>query len=231
MWSYYGSKSRVVDLYPRPLHNKIIEPFAGSARYSLKYWENDILLVDKYDVVIKVWHYLQKCSPKDILGLPQLTEGLDISKLNISDEEKMFLGINAGVASVSPRNKVSSFIGQQNGRYNKFKIIAANLYKIKHWKIIQDDFSNIENKIATWFIDSPYQFGGMAYIENKIDFNYLGQWSKERIGQVIVCENMKANWLPFVPLSVSRGANGRNTTEAIWTNYHTHYNNVQQQLF
>lgn len=54
MFSYYGSKSKVVDLYPSPKFGKIIEPFAGSARYSLKYFDRDVLLVDK-DVFILVY--------------------------------------------------------------------------------------------------------------------------------------------------------------------------------
>jgi site-specific DNA-adenine methylase len=33
MFSYYGSKSKIIDHYPAPKFNKIIEPFAGSARY------------------------------------------------------------------------------------------------------------------------------------------------------------------------------------------------------
>ena len=231
MWSYYGSKSKIVDLYPKPVEDKIIEPFAGSARFSLKYFYKDVLLIDKYDVVVKVWHYLQKCSPKDILGLPALTEGLDISKLNISAEEKLFLSMNAGVASISPRNKVSPFVANANGRFNKMKIIAENLYKIKHWTIRQDDYKNLNNELACWFIDSPYQYGGSAYIENKIDFEFLGNWAKERNGQTIVCENMRATWLPFVPLNRMRGANQKHTIEAVWTNYHTQLNNLQQSLF
>ena len=30
MFSYYGSKGKIVDYYPPPKHKKIIEPFAGS---------------------------------------------------------------------------------------------------------------------------------------------------------------------------------------------------------
>ena len=59
MFSYYGSKSKIVDYYPPPKHKRIIEPFAGSARYSLKYWQNDVLLVDKYEVVVNLWKWLQ----------------------------------------------------------------------------------------------------------------------------------------------------------------------------
>ena len=39
MWSYCGSKSKLVKHYPTPKHNLTIEPFAGSARYALRYWE------------------------------------------------------------------------------------------------------------------------------------------------------------------------------------------------
>ena len=78
MFSYYGSKSKIVDYYPPPKHKKIIEPFAGSARYSLKYWDNDVLLIDKYDVIVDVWNYLKNATEKDILGLPQLKKGEDL---------------------------------------------------------------------------------------------------------------------------------------------------------
>ena len=69
MFSYYGSKSKIVDYYPPPKHKRIIEPFAGSARYSLKYWQNDVLLVDKYPVIVEVWSYLKNASEADILNV------------------------------------------------------------------------------------------------------------------------------------------------------------------
>ena len=63
----------------------IIEPFAGSARYSLKYWRNDVLLVDKYSVIIEVWNYLINASEKDILGLPKMKIGECIDNFNLSE--------------------------------------------------------------------------------------------------------------------------------------------------
>lgn len=72
MFSYYGSKSKLVNLYPRPQHGKIIEPFAGSARYSLKYFENEIELYDLSAYVIEVWNYLINASEKDVLTLPNV---------------------------------------------------------------------------------------------------------------------------------------------------------------
>jgi site-specific DNA-adenine methylase len=75
MFSYYGSKGKIVDCYPPPKHKKVIEPFAGSARYSLKYFDKDVTIYDKYPVIIDVWKYLQEASESDILGLPRLERG------------------------------------------------------------------------------------------------------------------------------------------------------------
>jgi site-specific DNA-adenine methylase len=58
MWTYYGSKGKLAQHYPTPKHDSIIEPFAGAAKYSLRYWEKEVTLVDKYDVVIKIWKCL-----------------------------------------------------------------------------------------------------------------------------------------------------------------------------
>lgn len=231
MWSYYGSKSMLVDLYPKPKFDKIIEPFAGTARYSLKYFENDVTLIDKYDVVIKIWKWLQQCSKADILSLPKTTTGMDLSKLNLTEGELLFMQMNAGISSTQPRNKVSKFSAEQNGRKNKYKIVAENLFKIKHWNIIHDDYFNIENNQSTWYIDPPYQYGGHAYKHSHIDYVFLSNWCKNREGQVIVCENTKADWLDFLPIKKIRSISSDPTTEAIWTNEYTHYHNQQTKLF
>jgi site-specific DNA-adenine methylase len=96
MFSYYGSKSKIVDYYPPPKHKRIIEPFAGSARYSLKYWQNDVLLVDKYPVIVEVWNYLKNASEADILKLPRLERGEKFKDHKLlSDVEKKFFGFIA----------------------------------------------------------------------------------------------------------------------------------------
>ena len=61
MWSYYGAKTNIIDHYPPPKFDKIIEPFAGSARYALKYYDRDIILVDKYE-----WTGRFACDGKDL---------------------------------------------------------------------------------------------------------------------------------------------------------------------
>jgi site-specific DNA-adenine methylase len=231
MFSYYGSKSKIVDYYPPPKFKKIIEPFAGSGRYSLKYWENDILLVDKYPVIIDIWKWLQQCSKNDILKLPILKAG---DKINREDfdciEQANFYGFIISTATRNPKLTVSPF-GEKKIK-SELKKISENLHKIKHWEVLLGSYENINNQESTWFIDPPYQFGGEHYVKSnkQIDFKILAEWCKSRNGQVIVCENTKANWLPFKPMIDMQGAIYK-TTEAIWSNQKTNYDNQQISLF
>ena len=229
MFSYYGSKSKIVDYYPRPKHTKIIEPFAGSARYSLKYWQNDVLLVDKYPVIVDVWNYLKNASEQDIKGLPKLNTGQTIDDYDLSDIERKFMGFMVQDGTTGMRRTASYFAVKRMDE--KFNFIIENLHKIKHWEIKLGSYDEIENVEATWFIDPPYQFGGHEYkCSNKnIDFDKLAKWCRERKGQSIVCENTKADWLPFKPMTEMQGTMFK-TTEAIWSNHKTNYDAVQQSL-
>jgi site-specific DNA-adenine methylase len=228
MFSYYGSKSKIVDYYPPPKYKKIIEPFCGSARYSVKYFENDVLLLDKYDVIVGIWEYLIKANKKDILSLPNLDKGQKVDDFNLSKEEKWLIGFCINGGSSSPKKTVKEY-----NTWNESKIkISDMVEKIKHWEIKKGNYDELENEEATWFIDPPYQFGGEWYVKNtkNIDFSLLSNWCKTRNGQVIVCENTKATWMPFKPMIDMQGAMYK-TTEAIWSNYPTNYDNVQQSLF
>lgn len=233
MFSYYGSKSKIVDYYPPPRYGKIIEPFAGSARYSLKWFDREVLLVDKYEVIVKIWKWLQLCSKQDILGLPTPLPGDTIRRADYDCIEAAWLMgfiIKGGVDA--PRLTVSKVGNFGKGVLREKKRIAASLYKIRHWQIIYGDYLETENQEACWFIDPPYQVGGEYYrVGNQhLSFPDLSNWCKSRHGQVIVCENTKADWLPFQPMTEMHGS--QNTiTEAIWTNYPTHYDAEQLRLF
>lgn len=211
MFSYYGSKSKIVDYYPPPKHKKIIEPFAGSARYSLKYWQNDVLLVEKFEKVFKIWEYLKNASKQDIMNLPDVIT--DLREMNLSDAEKYLIGYCIGRGSARPRNI--------NGKFNNWatdKIrIANDIHKIKHWQILKCDYTDIENEKATWFIDPPYKVQVHGYNCKIDDYIKLAEWCKERNGQIMVCENENGDWLPFKPLKKLNGIN-KQTTEYIWTN-------------
>jgi site-specific DNA-adenine methylase len=218
MWSYYGSKLRLSKKYPHPKYDTLIEPFAGAAQYSLLHFEKDVILVDKYDVVIKVWKWLQKCSPKDILSLPKIEAGTKVSDFVWDcDEAKWLVGfiIAAGVAT--PRNTPSPWrttLRPTSQEYKK-KEIANSLHKIRHWKFIHGDYQCLYNTEATWFIDPPYQTGGTQYKHSTIDYAGLSDWSKSRKGQVIVCENDKADWMNFTYLSDLHGVK-HHTKEVVY---------------
>ena len=230
MFSYYGSKSKIVDYYPPPKYGKIIEPFAGSARYSLKYWDRDVTIVDKYDVVIDVWRFLQASSEKDILQFLNLNLTYRLSDIvEKGTIEWKFLGFLTQAGQGKPsdtRTMMSNF-------EEDIKRISKEVFKIKKWNILLSDYMELPNDEQTWFIDPPYQFGGehqYRHNNKKIDFAKLAEWCKSRNGHTIVCENTKADWLPFKPMVDMKGTMYK-TTEAIWSNIPTNYDNIQLKMF
>jgi hypothetical protein len=233
VFSYYGAKTNIAKLYPPPKYGEIIEPFAGSARYSLLYFDRYITLIDKYKVVVDIWKWLQQCSEKDILSMPRkLDRNKTFDDYGFIEPQRNFFSFIAGSGDAVPRNiptKRKSIERPNHVNYN-LQRVAKNLFKIKHWEIIHGDYCDTKNKECTWFIDPPYQYGGYCYKENEVDFNYLSDWCRSRNGQVIVCENTKADWLDFKPLIKQRGSL-KSTTEAIWTNQESSYNIKQSKLF
>lgn len=235
MFSYYGSKTNLARLYPKPKHDLIIEPFAGSARYALEHFEKDVILIDKYPVIIKVWKWLQSCSPNDILKLPRrLVETDRLDEMTFDCEEaKLLMGFVVGCGAQRPRVKATKRKTTDRPNHVNYNLqrIAKNLFKIKHWQFIEGDYTVAPETKATWFIDPPYQHGGQAYVfgTKQINFTDLAEWCRTREGQVIVCENTKADWMNFKPISKQRGSLFA-TTEAIWTNYATSFDNEQLKL-
>jgi 16S rRNA G966 N2-methylase RsmD len=154
-------------------------------------------------------------------------EGLTTEELGeFSDVEKKFFGFITQAGSTGERYSVGTMQGVNVDA--DLKKIAKQLYKIRHWEIKLGSYDELENVEATWFIDPPYEFGGHEYkCSNKnIDFDKLAEWCKERNGQAIVCENTKATWLPFKPMKEMQGTMFK-TTEAIWSNLKTNYDNEQ----
>lgn len=218
MLSYYGTKKKIAKHYPYPKWDTIIEPFCGAAQYSLfgNNWQKNVILYDKYEVIVGIWDYLiNHASRADILKLPDLYKGQSVNDFSLSTPEKWLIGFCINSGSAQPKKTVAKY-----NSWNRTKpIIADNLYKIKHWKIYCEDYNSIPNQAATWFIDPPYQYGGQWYhssVSNKkIDFQHLKIYCLTRKGQTIVCENTKANWLPFKPL-VELNGQLHKTTEAIY---------------
>lgn len=218
MWSYYGRKKKIIKHYPVPAFGHIIEPFAGTASYAYEYWDTpQVTLIDKYDKICRIWWYLQKASSNDILSLPDVSNGEFIGDKYkwLCDEERWLIGFCINNGSVMPKHTA----GRMNfNSWSRDKIrIANDLYKIRHWHIIEADYIKVANWRATWFIDPPYQFQKI-YVQNKdLDYPKLAEWCKSRNGQVIVCEQSTADWMDFKPLVKLSGQRTK-TMECMWTN-------------
>jgi site-specific DNA-adenine methylase len=226
LFSFYGSKSKIIKKYPKPQHN-IIEPFAGSARYALEYFEKEVMLCDVDPKIIAIWKYLQQTSSSVILNLPNVENATELNTINgfsqLCDEEKWLIGFCCNGGSAQPKN-VS---GRHNfNSWNKDKIrIANDLYKIRHWLIFQGSYDKLFDSMVpcTYFIDPPYQSRGKWYKYHDIDYENLAKWCQSRVGQVIVCENSDATWLPFdklieVPFTHFKNEEDyhKKTSEGIW---------------
>lgn len=222
MFNYYGSKSKIVHLYPKPKYDLIIEPFAGSARFALRYFDREIILIDKNPLIVAVWHYLQNASEKDILSLPETKNGADLRKFDLTPAERHLIYLcSTGGGAGSTGSVVRPNINGGFNRWDSMRYrIAGQLFKIRHWKIISGDFSESPSRRATWFIDPPYFKGGHKYKfgSRQINFEALKTWIETRTGQIIVCENSSANWMPFTTLKKIQGIRNTNTTEVFWTN-------------
>jgi site-specific DNA-adenine methylase len=218
MFYYYGRKKRIVKYYPSPKHDTIIEPFAGSAAYAMEYFEKKVILYEINNKIYSVWKYLQEASEKDILSLPILKKGQCLNNdefNNLSDSEKWTIGLYLNPGSSVPKKSPGNFCDWDEEHR---KLLASDLYKIRHWEIKNESYENCPNIKATWFIDPPYSGnGGKYYVNNKIDYEFLGKWCKERNGQTIVCENEGSTWLPFDPLVDLKGQK-HNRKEVIWYN-------------
>lgn len=211
-----------------------------------------VLGYDSDEELISVWRWIRNASPEELLKTPQPSiEGEDIRELcsaaGYPHAAAVWIRMNQRVgrntnwgASIwgSPVLRYEDFLKKgieqervigwlNNGMWGEqFKIrTLAHRFKWETWKFFARDYRDIPNIEATWFIDPPYQHQGKIYqggSSEDIDYQELADWCKSRKGQVIVCEDSQADWLPFEDF-------GRNTTrtqakkpgarhrEVIWT--------------
>jgi site-specific DNA-adenine methylase len=204
MFSYFGSKYKLAKLYGAPRHDTVIEPFAGSAAYSL-FWEpKRVILLDKNPVIASVWQYLIGASESEILALPDDFER--IQDLDISAGAKALMGFWVGKGKASPGLTRSKWAREYRDSPDckvwgaaVRKRISSQLEKIRHWEVICGDYTQAPDLEAHWFIDPPYIAAGRRYPVKDVNYDALGEWSRQRKGFVQVCENDGAMWLPFQP--------------------------------
>ena len=112
MFYYLGRKKRIAKLYPEPNHSTIIEPFAGSAAYSLHgdRWKKNVIINDLNSDVFAVWKYLQGVSAQEIINLPDFSPGDKISDIKtLSDEERWLISFHINPGSNQRSDVVTKF--------------------------------------------------------------------------------------------------------------------------
>jgi hypothetical protein len=202
---YYGGKLKLAtDLGP-PQRDHVIEPFAGSAGYSV-FWEPPhVTLIERDPVVFGVWDYLQKAAPAELLRLPSNISSLNQLPPQVCQEARWLVGfwLNHGLARPAVRRSNWARQARYHGRFWSKTVklrIASQLDGIRHWDIRQGNYEEAPDIEAHWHIDPPYQRAGYAYKCNHIDYPDLAEWCQSRKGFVQVCENESADWLPFEKL-------------------------------
>lgn len=225
-FSFYGGKWRDTPrLYPAPLHPVIVEPFAGSAGYSLRYFDRNIILRDIDPVIVAVWRYLIGVLPAEILQIPDIREGQTVDDLEICQEARWLVGFWLNKGASRPRKSPSAWMrsGIRPGSFWGDRVrtmIARQVPNIRHWQIVEASCESAPDIEATWFVDPPYQEAGKHYAFGSAGINYaaLGDWCRSRKGQVIACEQSGADWLDFRPLASTKTARKtKRSAEVIWT--------------
>lgn len=233
-WRYYGAKWAAARWYPAPRYDTIIEPFAGAAGYSCHYPDRRVILVDKSPVICGIWRWLIRVEPAEVLAIPDIPEGGSVDDLPCCQEARWLAGFwcNQGTASPCKRPSAWALLSgpgvvapETRGWLPKVRErIARQVPLIRHWTVIEGDYHGAPDMEATWHVDSPYQVAGKHYPFSlkPEDFAALGTWCRTLRGQVMVCEQEGADWLPFVPMAEIHAApgsqKGKRTTshEVVW---------------
>ena len=227
-FGYYGGKWRdAIKHYPAPRHDTIVEPFAGSAGYSLRYANRRVVLCELDPILVAVWDYLIRVTAAEIRSIKDVPLDGTVEDLKIPQEARWLVGFWLNRGAARPRRRPSKWMrdGIRPGSFWGDRVrgtIASQVEEIRHWTVHEGSYEDCPYYgEATWFVDPPYQKAGKHYHHGSdgIAFDRLATWCRSREGQVIVCENDGADWLPFEPLAdVKTTRRGKRSKEVIWSN-------------
>lgn len=236
---FYGGKWRAAPRYPAPKHRIIVEPFAGAAGYSTRYPDRQVILVEKDPTIAALWRYLVKVSPDELRALPDIPHDKSTDDFpELAPEARSLIGFWLNKGNAQPCKRPSMWMRNadepwMSGKYARSgsywgprirETLARQVEAIRHWEIREGDYSSAPQVVATWFVDPPYQLAGTHYrcSSRGLEFGELASWCRSRRGQVMVCENVGAGWLPFEPFgniksNPSKRGKGK-SAEALWLN-------------
>lgn len=243
LFSFFGGKWRLAPRYPAPAHRTIVEPFAGSAGYSCRYPDRRVVLVERDPTIAALWRWLISVPSAEVLALPLLEPGRVVPD-SVRPEAAALIGFWCNKAATYPRRRITGTWGERYPRQfwgpHIRARVARDVERIRHWKIIEGDYTAAPDVRATWFVDPPYvgrqvvsRYRGGGALERRavgdryrfgtrsIDYAELGRWSRQRRGLVIACEAAGADWLDFRHFTWAKSTTtsagiARTTEEAVW---------------
>lgn len=153
MFDYYGSKNALAKKYQFPRRNLIIEPFAGSAGYTMYHLERDkslhAILCEKSDKVFEAWQYLKHATVDDLRNykIP-----------NAGEKTSDFFAMASSASNAFLKSNYMTMSERMAGRMRmELKRMERLLPLMERIEIVHGTYEELENENATWFIDPPYQ--------------------------------------------------------------------------
>lgn len=228
LFKWFGSKWQNSKYYPSPHKNKIVEPFAGGAGYSLRFNRDNVIIAEVDSHINNLWNWLiHEANTDDVLEIPtDIPVGLDIRTIPMSMGQKLLLKNWQRTNNIGDCWTVSPW-GNMPGQWteNTRKRVSGDVGKIKHWQLFKDGFELLESPLAdddeiTWFIDPPYLYNYKYKMKNEFSYERLACAVKRLKGQVVVCEAIcpKTGRIPdylnfhfFRESVTSRRSHGNNT--------------------
>jgi hypothetical protein len=213
---YYGGKWRAALTYPAPRFETVVEPFAGSAGYSVQHHWARVVLVERDPVVASVWRYLLQATPGQLLGLPDV-----VADLEVEPAVAALIGFWLNPGSAYPGTKPSTWSRQWPSKWTWSRKVrerlADQVAAVRHWTLIEGEWFEGPEGEATRFVDAPYEVAGNSYRYGPegVDFDVLATACRTWPGQTIVCENRGAAWLPFEEHAAIKSARGH-SLEVVW---------------
>ena len=202
LFPFYGSKWRAARLYPQP-RSLVIEPFAGSAGFSLWHQPDNVLLIDRDPIIVGIWDYLIRATERELARLPDLEVGQNTEALAIPQEAKWLIGFWINRGSATPKNRRTAWSTQTDksqlvwGERARQRLVQS-APQIRHWKVRLSSYWDAPvTDSASYFIDPPYVKNGRRYRLHDLDYSHIASWARALPGSVTVCEEEGASWLPF----------------------------------
>jgi hypothetical protein len=208
VFPYFGSKKRIARKYPAPLYRTVVEPFAGSLGYSMYYRPEESNAFDADERVVELWRRLmvgEVAQSPPRIGTK--TDDLLVKLCSYSEH-----ALTSGTMTVTSR-----MVRDWASLFQRWAETAP--WAKEHVSIAHASYEAAPDIEATWFIDPPYQHAnrrGYREGSRKIDFSSLADWCKSRRGQVIVCEQEGATWLPFESFNALPTHRGAVSREVVW---------------